>query len=511
MRGVRLVIGVVALTVVVWACRVLLIESQDGSLLESNSGSEVSLHLYCAAGLRLPVEDIVALYHEEFGRVVHVSYAGSGALESQLKLAPGDLYLPADWSYIERTQAQGVVAESIPVSDLLPGVVLPVDSEISIQSLSDLSKPELRLSIGDESTAIGALTRQVLNQAGLWDVVSANVAVMKPTVNNVAEDVAMGAVDAGIVWEVIGSQFDELEFVSLPELEANTRRAAIGVLTKSTQPAEALHFARFLSSRDRGRVVFEKCGFAVPSNQTTDRWASVPTLTFFCESTLRPVIQSRVREFEEREGCRVATVFESPATLVSHIESGARPSAYFSCDKSFPDSVSAQFHDSETVSKTDVILLAAKGNPKRIDALADLGKDGLKVGLGNPDKSAQGGVVANALRRAGVWELLLNTKSVEVLAEGPELVSRMLAGELDTVLVYRSNILGASEVLTRCEVIEINDPMAFSSQCYAVARDTEFPQLARRLGLFLRNGDMMPARFERAGFEWIQPNGGVGE
>jgi molybdate transport system substrate-binding protein len=63
-------------------------------------GSE-DLLFHCAAGLRKPMSEIARHYEEEFGVKVHLQFGGSGALASQLELAGGDLYLPADQSYID--------------------------------------------------------------------------------------------------------------------------------------------------------------------------------------------------------------------------------------------------------------------------------------------------------------------------------------------------------------------------------------------------------------------------
>ena len=93
----------------------------------TSSGSSDGLFLYCAAGMRLPVEQIVADYEEEYGVAVQLQYGGSNTLLSQIELAKtGDLYLAADDSYMELAREKGLTQEILPLSVMHPVAQLRV-------------------------------------------------------------------------------------------------------------------------------------------------------------------------------------------------------------------------------------------------------------------------------------------------------------------------------------------------------------------------------------------------
>ncbi|MDP7205788.1 MAG: substrate-binding domain-containing protein, partial [Pirellulaceae bacterium] len=80
-----------------------------------------SLFVYCAAGMRYPMEEVCEAYKQEFGVEVQLQYGGSNTLLSQLGVSKtGDLYLAADGSYIRQARDAGLLAESLHLALLKP-------------------------------------------------------------------------------------------------------------------------------------------------------------------------------------------------------------------------------------------------------------------------------------------------------------------------------------------------------------------------------------------------------
>jgi ABC-type molybdate transport system substrate-binding protein len=94
--------------------------------------------------------------------------------------------------------------------------------------------------------------------------------VFKPTVGDVASDIALGSVDAGIIWDAVAAQYDEMDIVRIPELTDAVAHVGIGVLKSSNDRKSAEHFVRYLSARDRGLEHFEQAGFPVVTGPTWD-------------------------------------------------------------------------------------------------------------------------------------------------------------------------------------------------------------------------------------------------
>ena len=97
---------------------------------------------------------------------------------------------------------------------------------LKLKSLKDcLDSDSARIALANpEAASVGKLTKNVLTQLNLWDPISKKSLVMKPTVNEVANSIKVDAADVGIVWDVIASQYDELDFVNLEELIQNSTR-----------------------------------------------------------------------------------------------------------------------------------------------------------------------------------------------------------------------------------------------------------------------------------------------
>lgn len=219
------------------------------------------LLLHCAAGLRNAVSEIALNYEKETNVPVQIQFGGSGALEAQLEVAGGDLFLPADSSYLDSIAKKGLLEKSFPAVSQTAGIVVPKGNPRNLQSLGDLSQPGLRLSMADSSAAIGKHVREVLAETGDLAAISKNITVTKPTVNNTVEDVATGAVDATLAWDAVARDFTKVEWLPVPVFSEKRVETAIAVLTTSKHQREALRFARYLTDPEKGQKIFKKYGF----------------------------------------------------------------------------------------------------------------------------------------------------------------------------------------------------------------------------------------------------------
>ena len=79
----------------------LLVVGRNGPSSASTQPSEPLL-VYCAAGIKAPVEAVAKAYEREFGVRIELQYGASATLLANVQASGrGDLYLPADESYIQ--------------------------------------------------------------------------------------------------------------------------------------------------------------------------------------------------------------------------------------------------------------------------------------------------------------------------------------------------------------------------------------------------------------------------
>ena len=238
----------------------------------ATSTAKQPLIVYCAGGLTAPLEAIRADYERETGQSVQIQYGGSNTLLANLKISgQGDIFLPADESYIELAAKDRLVTQTIPVARMKPIVAVPQGNPQGVRSLDDLLSGRLRISMTEpDAAATGKLVKGALAKAGRWEAFRKNVTVFKPTVNDVANDLKLGAVDAGVIWDAMLVSYPDLQAVPIAELVASEARVVAGLVTNSPQPQAALAFAHYLAAPGKGQVHFQHSGFTVAIGTTAE-------------------------------------------------------------------------------------------------------------------------------------------------------------------------------------------------------------------------------------------------
>lgn len=457
-------------------------------------GEDAALVVYCAAGLKPPIEAAARAYEQASGVTVQLQYGGSGTLLSNLRVAGrGDLFVAADNHYLELARTHGLLAESIPLAHQVPVIAVPKGNPARVQSVEDLLRLRVALANPD-AAAVGAVVRELLGASGLWTRLEQHTRVFKPTVTDVANDVKLGAVDAGIVWDATVRQYPELEAVAVPEFAKGRQEVAIGVLKSARHPAAALRFARFVGAPEKGLPEFARLGYQPVEG---DAWVERPRVVLFSGGVNRLAIEETLRRFEEREGVEITRVYNGCGILVSQMKAGQHPDAYFACDVSFMTDVADLFLDPLDVSETDMVVLVGQGNPKAVRTLVDLAQPGLRLGIANPQQSALGALTERLLRGQGLWDRVLPNVRVQT-PTADLLVNQMRTGALDAAVVYEVN---TSEVRDQLTVVPIGRPEATAIQPYAVGRNSKHRQLMQRL-LAALESEASRQRYEALGFRW---------
>lgn len=468
------------------------------TLFSCRSQNEVksSLLFYCAAGIKPAVAKVADEYSQKYHVDIQLQYGGSGTLLSNIRVARrGDLYLAGDQSYMENARRYNLLDESAPVADLTPVIVVKKGNPKNIHNVGDLLRADVSVSIANPSAAsIGRLTKKMLTTSGQWHALREHAKVLKPTVNDVANDVKLGSVDAGIVWDATGNQYPDLQNIIVPDFKKYVKHVMIGVLKTSKNPTTALHFIRYLTARDKGMIVFKNLGYEPIDG---DIWEENPRLLFYSGGVNRVAVEKAIRAFEKREGVQVTTVYNGCGILVSQIKAGQRPDAYLTCDTSFMDQVEKQFTEIENISETKIVILVDKGNRNNIHSLADLTADGLKIGVCNPQQSALGTLTARLLKKHHLFNSIMkNVRSQTPTAD--LLVNQMRTGSLDAAIVYMAN---TSQVRDKLTVIPLMLADATATQNFGLGTNSGHKYLMRRLLQYIIS-DSSRENYLANGFEW---------
>ena len=475
-----------------------------------DTSSKLTLTVYCAAGIRKPVEKAAAMYEHEYGVKIRLDYGSSGELEGKLKFDKEDrkvranIYIPADKFFANRAKNEGLLAESIELATFRLVLAVKPDSNIDFSTIDELLNSNVRFVLCQKDAGAGKKTFDVLNLVEKWKLVDERRKATFPRVTEAASAIKTSDdVQAGIIWNTTAAQF-ELKALDLEELKNATSTITANIVEGSEQPTEALRFARYLAAPSKGQKPFARFDFE-PING--DQWATRPELVFFCGGVNREAVQKTLDQFMEREGCDILVEYGGCGSLVTAIEAAsggdsnkAMPGIFMTCDTSYMEKVQRLFGHADDISSTGIVMLVRSGNPKNIKSIKDLAQPGLKIGTTNPKVSALGDLSHRLFKMAGIYDTIQENQSI--ILESPsahELLLQMTATDkLDAVVVYRAN---CNHLSSEFELIPIENPEALAVQNIAIGKQARYPALSGRLIEALRSVESKQ-RFEVSGFQW---------
>ena len=250
----------VVMLVLLFGCRAEKPEESDSKAKE--------LLLFCGAGIRPPVEQIIEAFRREHGVKVVTDYAGSEVLISKIKLARrGDLYMPGDKHYVEQADREGMILSQQSVCYFVPTILVRKGNPKNIHGLQDLLADGLKLGLGDaKACAIGRKTKQIFARNDIaWEDIEKNVVFQSLTVNELGMQIQAGSLDAVIVWDAIASYYSENGTeVPIPVEENVISTVNIGILTFTKDRSLAEEFVKFAASQS-GQDIFKQHNYRIES------------------------------------------------------------------------------------------------------------------------------------------------------------------------------------------------------------------------------------------------------
>jgi len=239
------------------------------STAESTSAETSTLTVLAATSLSDALEAAGLAFSdaEPAIRVEVVAGSSSATATSIIEGAPGDVFVSADTTQMDRVESAGLtdsVAVQLATNRL--EIMVASGNPLGVDDLSDLAagrEPDVLVATAVEGVPIRAYTDEVFDRAGIrpaYETFEANVGGIVTKVNT-------GAVDAGVVYrtDVIAAG-DRVTGVPIPDSYNVVARTEVVVLAESKRIGIARSFVDFLRSAD-GRRILESFGFeTVPAS-----------------------------------------------------------------------------------------------------------------------------------------------------------------------------------------------------------------------------------------------------
>lgn len=192
--------------------------------------SEPKLTLYSGGVNRVAIEETLKQFEKREGvRIVSI-YNGCGILTAQMRaIRKGDMpekmfpdaYFSCDTSFMDSVQDLFLDRTDMSRTDMV--IITKKGNPAGIRTLHDLTREGLVLALAHPlKSALGKLTRDMLEDVGIYEEVHRNVKTEKPTADFLVADMRSGAIDAAIVYRANTTHAKgELEIVEIDHPRAS--------------------------------------------------------------------------------------------------------------------------------------------------------------------------------------------------------------------------------------------------------------------------------------------------
>jgi molybdate transport system substrate-binding protein len=225
------------------------------SLLAACGGAsdQAPVTVYAAASLRevFPAIDPDARFN----------FAGSNQLQTQIERgAPADVFASASAREPEALHAAGRCSRPVPFASNAVVLLVPAGNPGRVTSLESLaSGPRRRLAVGAAGVPVGKYTRELLQRAGLSEILGRHTVSNEANVAGITSKVALGSADAGFAYNTDArASGDRVEVLRLPsELQPQIRYLLCAVTERGQGFIERV-------TSPEARRVLEREGFGPP-------------------------------------------------------------------------------------------------------------------------------------------------------------------------------------------------------------------------------------------------------
>ena len=220
-----------------------------------------SLFIHCGSSMSMPIQEIGKQFKEKFGGNLEYNFSGNEVLLPQIELTrQGDIFVCHD-PYADFLAEKKLLEENKVVGYLAPVLIVPKGNPKKVTSLEDLTRPGLRVALGDPRFQTCAeMVHERLREKGIEAAVMKNVVLESRSHQELGNAIKLGTADAAIVWNFIAvMNSDALDPIWMEE-KYKEIKVHICLLSCSKNKEFGRKFLQFASS-DESKEIFKKYGY----------------------------------------------------------------------------------------------------------------------------------------------------------------------------------------------------------------------------------------------------------
>lgn len=256
---------------------VALLGMPDLSALLPERAFTGSLKIYCSGVPTIVLQQVITAYQQEyqtaFGRTPSfiIESGQNAALATKIRTQrDGDLFIPADDSYINQLSGERLCqSNGWTLIPQFPMIVVQQGNPKGVKDFSDLITRvydgSVTLASGDPETGFvaGIVKKQVLKMGLDWTTFKQQIDLIFPTLGGVQTAMVQGSADAALLWDKTATSLPTLSVVRDTALETNISYIKATPLTVQAHQYEAMQFARYLGSSNKGLVTLKNAGLSI--------------------------------------------------------------------------------------------------------------------------------------------------------------------------------------------------------------------------------------------------------
>ncbi len=240
--------------------------NQSAKIIKTSDLAKKELTIAAASDLSRAFTELGADFESAHNCIVTFSFGSTGTLSEQITNgAPFDLFAAANEKVIEDLDKNNLILSDTKYPYALGriGIAAQKDSTVSVVTLADLLKPEIKkIAIANPAHApYGLAAQEALTAAGLWDELEPKLVYGK-NISEALSFITTGNADAGLIALSLHDE-SKLNFSLIDTAMHQPLRQTMAVIKTTKEEALARAFITYVNSLE-GKEIMSKYGFAAP-------------------------------------------------------------------------------------------------------------------------------------------------------------------------------------------------------------------------------------------------------